>query len=168
MSVPVSSAPVPDGGAGRNGRRRVANEQEWTFTSLEVSSYPWRVLDDLEAEWLWLPIIGPTSMVLWRRLVYWCSLGEPSVTVDRQRLAAVTGVPGTRVAQCVQRLVDFHLLVPHPQGELLGVLTRAPVPTEGQARRLPADMQALVESLRHNPDALAHGLAVDATRVDAP
>ena len=64
----------------------------------------------LDAELFWLPLIGPTSLLLGRRLVLWLGQNDGPVMVSPDVVGAMLGVSPAICRRSLDRLRDFRLL----------------------------------------------------------
>lgn len=94
-------------------------------------------------ETYWLPIIGPTALLILRRFALLNSVAYMS-TVPIADLAAEIGLRPSTASQSpavrsLSRLVDFHLA--RPMGDVLQVRTAVPPLTRRQVARLPEHLR---------------------------
>jgi hypothetical protein len=95
--------------------------------------------DDAYVEAVWLPVLGPASFVVWRRLAR-DATSVPALDTSLERLAAATGLGSARgtqsgVARALRRLERFGLLR-RCGDELLVVRCRLPFVSGRQLERL--------------------------------
>lgn len=60
-------------------------------------------------EWLYLPILGPTSLLTYRRCVRLLGASDRAISIDLDELACSFGVRPGVVRRSIERLIDFHL-----------------------------------------------------------
>lgn len=71
---------------------------------------------DPHVEREWLPLLGPSSLVLLRRLALDHATGGPTSTYDRAELAAAVGIGLPALTRVLARLVQFRLAERHDDG----------------------------------------------------
>ncbi len=105
----------------------------------------------------WTPVVGPTTVLLWRRLAI-AALEHPGgLALDRTELAGELGVgPAQGLERSLRRLVDFGGA--RVFGDEYWVRTAIPPLPQRRLARLPASVQAIAAHLadghglsRHNP-----------------
>jgi hypothetical protein len=102
--------------------------------------------DDAYVEAVWLPVLGPASFVVWRRLAL-DAAATPGFDTSLERLAAATGLGSARgtqsgIARAMRRLERFGL-VRHAGDSLLVVRCRLPFASPRQLERLDPSIRAL-------------------------
>lgn len=95
------------------------------------------------AEIFWLPVIGPTSLWLLRRLAWRLEMAKgASFIIDTEDLAVSLGVGVRQIHGSLSRIVQlFHLALWDPDGTL-AVQTRMPPLTLKMVSRFPSQLQA--------------------------
>jgi hypothetical protein len=102
-------------------------------------------VDDAYVEAVWLPVLGPASFVVWRRLAR-DAASTPGYT-SLERLAAAAGLGSSRgsqsgIARALRRLERFGLL--RPAGDnLVVVRCRLPFASAYQLERLDPSIRAI-------------------------
>ena len=96
------------------------------------------VVTDPYVETVWLPIIGPSSTWMLRRLAAWCEFWPDGSMVVLAELSEALGLtwsasPGSKVQHTLRRLVRFGLA---DWSEVLAVATLLPPVSERQLARL--------------------------------
>jgi hypothetical protein len=91
-------------------------------------------------ETFWLPILGPTATLLWRRLARHLDASPEGVELDLPSTARALGVRDgagrpTRLRRALARLMRFELA--RPSGEALAVRRRLPTLSAHLAAQLP-------------------------------
>jgi hypothetical protein len=111
-------------------------------------------VDDAYVEAVWLPVLGPASFVVWRRLAR-DAVSMPGFDTSLERLAAAAGLGSARgtqsgIARALRRLERFGLL--RGAGDnLLVVRCRLPFASAHQLERLDASIRALHCAVRDWP-----------------
>lgn len=97
------------------------------------------------AEFYWLPIVGPSALWMYRRLVGRCVVGaDDGFDVDLAVLAAELGLGrginrNSPVVRTLERLIRFGLV--YQAGDRLEISMRVPPLPQRFATRLPAHLQ---------------------------
>lgn len=112
---------------------------------------PHRVLDSAYVETFWLPVIGPGSFVLARRLCRVLTMRDyRTVVLDVRQLAQEVGMPGgpnggqpNSLIRCLYRLCSFG--VAEYDGDRYWIAQLWPTLTENQSRRLPEPLRSLAQ-----------------------
>jgi hypothetical protein len=102
--------------------------------------------DDAYIEAVWLPVLGPASFVLWRRLAR-DAVKTPGFGTSLQRLAAAAGLGSARgtqsaIARALRRLERFGL-VRCGDDNLVVVRCRLPFASSHQLERLDPSIRAI-------------------------
>ena len=103
-------------------------------------------VDDAYVEAVWLPVLGPASFVVWRRLAR-DAVSMPGFDTSLERLAAAAGLGSARgtqsgIARALRRLERFGLLR-RAGDNLLVVRCRLPFASAYQLERLDPAIRAL-------------------------
>jgi hypothetical protein len=102
--------------------------------------------DDAYVEAVWLPVLGPASFVVWRRLAV-DATSTPGFDTSLERLAAAAGLGSARgtqsgIARALRRLERFGLLRRGGDG-LVVVRCRLPFASAHQLERLDPSIRAV-------------------------
>jgi hypothetical protein len=115
---------------------------------LSFSPWPDPLMDPFgqhpDGDWsrlAWLPVIGPTSWLVWGTLTRQLR-HDPQVTWDLAALAVTHGLvggtgPSSVIRRTIGRLCQFHILAPHDGADRYLVRMTAPPLSQRQLRRLP-------------------------------
>lgn len=103
-------------------------------------------VDDAYVEAVWLPVLGPASFVVWRRLAR-DAASTPGFDTSLERLAAAAGLGSSRgsqsgIARALRRLERFGLLGPAGDN-LVVVRCRLPFASAYQLGRLDPSIRAI-------------------------
>lgn len=108
------------------------------------------------AESVWLPVLGPASWLVWRRLALELLASPDGFRLELAALSAAVGLGSPRgrqsaIARTLRRLQYFRVAWRAPD-DLLVVRYRLPLLTAGQLDRLHPEIQARHRQLcRHLP-----------------
>jgi hypothetical protein len=111
--------------------------------------------DDAYVEAVWLPVLGPASFTVWRRLAH-DAADAPGLDTSLERLAATVGLGSARgtqsgIARALRRLERFGL-VRRSGDNLLVVRCRLPFASTHQLERLDPSIRAIHHAF-HDPAA---------------
>ncbi|MHB8188826.1 MAG: hypothetical protein ACYDHP_00045 [Ferrimicrobium sp.] len=118
--------------------------EPWNDPLALESGYP---VQSRYVELFWLPLLGPSSLILLRRLDQLLSAGSDSVTISTQELARSLGLGASSchrslLTKTIARCSDFHVLR-NPDPETLSVRRRLHPLSDRQLTRLPAGLREL-------------------------
>jgi hypothetical protein len=139
------------GGRDRS-RRRAGHDPRFPEATIRVSAWPDPVLDKLGhdprsgyVERFWLPVLGPSCLLLVRRLAADLERADSGFEIDTAQLAQELGIgmKGGRhgpLWRAVERACRFGGA--HRNGDRLAIRRRLPPLTLRQVERLPASLRA--------------------------
>jgi hypothetical protein len=112
--------------------------------------------DDAYVEFVWLPVLGPASFVVWRRLAR-DAAATAGFDTSLERLAGAAGLGSARgsqsgVARALRRLERFGL-VRRCGNNVLVVRCRLPFATGHQLERLDSSIRAIHRVFHDRPTA---------------
>lgn len=101
--------------------------------------------DSLYTETFWLPLVGPTSLWVMRRMARWLDDSPDGYAMPLQPLAREVGLtgeakPSSPVVRSLVRLTHFRFLA--VQGDVLACRCVLPPLSRGNVARLPGHLQA--------------------------
>lgn len=138
MSTNLRPLPAPAAGEHANGKIHVSS---WDVVE-EVAFSP----DSEYVEWYWLPVLGPSATLMYRRLHHCLAEMGGEADVDLLTLAAMLGLgahftKNSPVIRSLERLVSFRMARPTGLGSI-ELRSEAPVLSERSLSRLPSILQA--------------------------
>jgi hypothetical protein len=138
-------------------------EANWLPEQLTVRPWPDPLIESqgyaprsMYTELYWLPILGPSSILAFRRLGSWAECYPDGLDVSTVNLAASLGLGTGRganslLAKTLRRLEHFDVL----RSDMHSIQVRRALPPlpERLAQRLPEDLYRMHESFRRHPSA---------------
>lgn len=89
-------------------------------------------------ERFWLPIVGPSGLVIMRRLAMYAAAGVPTFHFDTEDFAKSFGLKGPRFMDSIKRMVDFQLMRRDTRYNRIGYALAWPRVPDERSDRWPA------------------------------